>query len=83
MDIRVPEVRENSPSSIITLEPGYIRFQKNNNSLLVTCAKETSIEIHKVRMEGRKPMTALQFYNGFLSQMRNSRVIFDRKVGEQ
>ena len=41
------------------------KFTTNGDSLLAGCANDTAIEILKLQLEGKKPMTAKEFLNGF------------------
>jgi len=44
------------------LSPGEIRFERSE--LLVGCGGETLLEVSRVKVEGRKEISALEFANG-------------------
>ncbi|KAH8340905.1 hypothetical protein KR059_009400 [Drosophila kikkawai] len=65
LDIRLPE----SPLPI--LQPGHFSFQRKQKSLLIGCDQESQLEVLQLRVEGRKPMSAQDFNNGFLKQAKS------------
>lgn len=48
--------------------PGSITYIRSKNSLQVHCADESSVEILKLQLEGRKVFTARDFNNGYLKK---------------
>ncbi|XP_016998334.2 methionyl-tRNA formyltransferase, mitochondrial [Drosophila takahashii] len=65
LDLRLPE------KALIGQEPGTFSFQRKRRSLLIGCAQESQLEVLQLRVEGRKPMSAQDFNNGFLKQARS------------
>ncbi|XP_017122481.1 methionyl-tRNA formyltransferase, mitochondrial [Drosophila elegans] len=62
LELRLPE------KSLITQKPGNFIYQRKSKSLLIGCAEETQLEVLQLRIEGKKPMSAQDFNNGFLKQ---------------
>ncbi|KAH8332346.1 hypothetical protein KR074_001454 [Drosophila pseudoananassae] len=62
LDIRLPD------KSLPLQKPGNFSFHRKRKSLLIGCAEESQIEVLQLRIEGRKPMSAQDFNNGFLKQ---------------
>ncbi|XP_062127220.1 methionyl-tRNA formyltransferase, mitochondrial isoform X1 [Drosophila sulfurigaster albostrigata] len=50
------------------LLPSHFVFHRGLKSLIIGCAQGTAIEVTQMRIEGKKPMSALDFNNGFLKQ---------------
>ncbi|XP_014473705.1 PREDICTED: methionyl-tRNA formyltransferase, mitochondrial isoform X3 [Dinoponera quadriceps] len=46
--------------------PGFVRFDKKSNVLIVTCKGPSWVSIKKVIVSGRSPMSAMDFRNGFM-----------------
>ncbi|XP_017072883.2 LOW QUALITY PROTEIN: methionyl-tRNA formyltransferase, mitochondrial [Drosophila eugracilis] len=65
LELRIPE-RE-----LLVQEPGTFKYQKQRKSLLIGCAQDSQLEILQLRVEGRKPMNAQDFNNGFLKGARS------------
>lgn len=80
LDVRLPLGTQDKTTLMTT---GQLWFQRSSNSLLVVCAENTILEIHKLRLEGRKAMTALEFNNGFLckrkEKLKSKSHVFERK----
>jgi len=64
LELRLPE------KPLVVQEPGSFSYQRKRRSLLIGCAQESQIEVLQLRVEGRKPMSAQDFNNGFLKQAR-------------
>ncbi|KAH8295329.1 hypothetical protein KR018_009985 [Drosophila ironensis] len=64
LDLRLPE------ALLPAQEPGRLSYQRKRKSLLIGCARESQIEVLQLRVEGRRPMSAQDFSNGFLKQAR-------------
>ncbi|KAH8330687.1 hypothetical protein KR067_006420 [Drosophila pandora] len=63
LDIRLPD------QSLPLQKPGNFSYHRKRKSLLIGCAEESQIEVLQLRIEGRKPMSAQDFNNGFLKQL--------------
>lgn len=50
------------------LPPGQFTFHRARRSLLIGCAECTLLEVSQIRLEGKKPMSAQDFNNGFLKR---------------
>ncbi|KAH8417320.1 hypothetical protein KR222_008757 [Zaprionus bogoriensis] len=50
------------------LAPGYFFFHRARKSLVIGCAQNTALEARRIRIEGKKPMSAHDFNNGFLNR---------------
>lgn len=53
-----------------SIAPGYFYLHRGRKSLLIGCAQKTVLEIERIRIEGKKPMSAHDFHNGFLKEAR-------------
>ena len=56
--------------------PGSVEYHKEHKCLYVKCANNTFIEVTKVRVEGRKAMSAIDFNNGFLKKLSKTEMEF-------
>ncbi|XP_075145298.1 methionyl-tRNA formyltransferase, mitochondrial isoform X2 [Haematobia irritans] len=56
--------------------PGSLIYHKERKCLIVECAKNTFIEVYRLRMEGKKAMSALDFNNGFLKKLQKFEMEF-------
>ncbi|XP_016950791.1 methionyl-tRNA formyltransferase, mitochondrial [Drosophila biarmipes] len=65
LELRLPE------KPLVVQEPGAFSFQRKRRSLLIGCAQKSQIEVLQLRVEGRKPISAQDFNNGFLKQARS------------
>lgn len=59
-----------------SLSPGCIVFNKKTKVLSVQCA-DGCVNFKKVIVKGRKPMSAKDFYNGFISKKTRELHAFD------
>uniref|UniRef100_D3TQJ7 Methionyl-tRNA formyltransferase, mitochondrial n=1 Tax=Glossina morsitans morsitans TaxID=37546 RepID=D3TQJ7_GLOMM len=57
-------------------QPGSFVFSKELKCLLVLCAQRTHIEVHQLRLEGKKTMTAADFNNGFIKKLNGEKSTF-------
>ncbi|KAH8383860.1 hypothetical protein KR009_010938 [Drosophila setifemur] len=64
LELRLPE------KQLPLQEPGHFSFQRKRKSLLIGCSQDSQIEVLQLRVEGRKPMSAQDFNNGFLKQSK-------------
>ncbi|XP_011203567.2 methionyl-tRNA formyltransferase, mitochondrial isoform X2 [Bactrocera dorsalis] len=74
IDVKLPAVKE-LPASLANAECGSFLYDRNKRLLLVRCADNTHLEIHQLRVEGRKIMTATEFNNGFLKQINSTKIL--------
>nr|AAK93089.1 LD21457p [Drosophila melanogaster] len=65
LELRLPEKR------VPVQEPGAISYLRKSRSLIIGCAQQSQLEVLQLRVEGRKPMSAQDFNNGFLKQARS------------
>lgn len=57
-----PEIRE-------CRSPGYVEYSRKHKLLIVECANKTWISVQRVGVQGKKVMSAADFYNGFISKL--------------
>lgn len=50
--------------------PGTFDYSKSEKCLKVICGRGTSVLVYKIGLEGKKVMSASEFYNGFLSKVK-------------
>lgn len=60
--------------------PGLVEYSSQRNVLRIQCNDCNWVCVNKVLVSGKKTMTASQFFNGFLSKIKNS---LDRRFGIQ
>lgn len=73
IDVKQPAVQE-LPLPLDNMECGSFLYDRNKRLLLVRCADNTYLEVHQLRVEGKKVMTATDFSNGFLKQINSTKV---------
>ncbi|XP_046416577.1 methionyl-tRNA formyltransferase, mitochondrial isoform X1 [Neodiprion virginianus] len=56
--------------------PGLLTFNKELNKLVVYCRGNTKISVSNIGCPGRPPMSARDFYNGFLSKNKRKPYLF-------
>uniref|UniRef100_A0AAG5DWA2 Methionyl-tRNA formyltransferase, mitochondrial n=1 Tax=Anopheles atroparvus TaxID=41427 RepID=A0AAG5DWA2_ANOAO len=56
--------------------PGYIEYSKRLKTLLVRCNDGCALEILKLSIGGKKVLTGMDFHNGFLSKVEQSKRYF-------
>ncbi|XP_061400638.1 methionyl-tRNA formyltransferase, mitochondrial [Musca vetustissima] len=56
--------------------PGSLSYHYKRKCLRVQCANNTFIEVHRLRIEGKKAMSAMDFNNGFLKKLQSSEMEF-------
>ncbi|PSN58275.1 hypothetical protein C0J52_00118 [Blattella germanica] len=67
---------ERSSNSWLLNLPGCVELDRAGRVLRVLCADSTWIGFRNIRIQGRKPMTAHDFYNGFISKRSATEWIF-------
>lgn len=55
---------------------GSVAYIKDRKCLQVKCANETFLEVYKLRVEGKKAMSAMDFNNGFLKKLPKAEMEF-------
>ncbi|CAH1176434.1 unnamed protein product [Phaedon cochleariae] len=58
------------------MSPGYVKYDKTNRTLIVTCASHSHIRVRQVQVHGRKVMSATDFNNGFVMKELASKRYF-------
>ncbi|XP_053997292.1 methionyl-tRNA formyltransferase, mitochondrial isoform X4 [Hylaeus anthracinus] len=71
----VKEIKESIPSTLEGEMPGVVIYDKKSDALIIKCKGGNCISVKKVVMKGRSPMSARDFYNGFMAS-RNKRKEF-------
>ena len=70
------DIPERTSNSWLLNSPGYVEFDRSGHFLRVLCADNKWIGFRVVRIQGKKPMTAHDFYNGFISKRSATEWIF-------
>lgn len=60
--------------------PGQVYYHKKRKILCISSANNTWSAFDKVCLKGRKMITALQFYNGYLYRLKNVNVILGLNI---
>lgn len=71
-DVSVSNVGGGTPSGLA----GQVQYDKKGRHLVVTCSENTHLIVNRLAPVRRKPMTALEFYNGYLMKQNRSLWIF-------
>lgn len=71
-DVSIGNVSGVTPSNLA----GQVQYSKKGRHLVVTCAENTQLIINRLAPVKRKPMTALEFYNGYLMKQNRNLWIF-------
>lgn len=74
VDVKLPTLKE-LPAHLASVERGSFLYDRNKRCLIIHCADNTHLEVHKLRVEGKKVMTATDFNNGFLKQIDSTKVL--------
>ncbi|XP_023169673.2 methionyl-tRNA formyltransferase, mitochondrial isoform X3 [Drosophila hydei] len=75
----VPADELRLPASTIQV-PGSFYFHRLRKSLLIGCAQGTQLEVLQLRVEGKKPMSAHDFNNGFLKRAQTLQFTQNKQV---
>ncbi|KAJ6638536.1 Methionyl-tRNA formyltransferase, mitochondrial [Pseudolycoriella hygida] len=66
--VRIVEMILSTTDATNDKPPGTVEYVKLNKCLKVTCGNGSSVRVMKLGLEGKKVMTAAEFYNGFLNK---------------
>ncbi|XP_034487636.1 methionyl-tRNA formyltransferase, mitochondrial isoform X1 [Drosophila innubila] len=66
--VQLIEVQQPQQQLAASLTPGQFTFHRGRKSLMIGCAGGTLLEVTQIRLEGKKPMSAQDFNNGFLKR---------------
>lgn len=69
LQVKLIEIKISS-DAVSTEPPGTIEYFKIERYLKVICGNGRSICVHRLGLEGKKVMTAAEFYNGFLGKTK-------------
>ncbi|KAG5315919.1 FMT protein, partial [Acromyrmex insinuator] len=80
--IKLLDVRQTSkPEDARNVDiPGFARFDRKSNALVVTCKGPSWISTTKVIVKGHSVMSALQFRNGFIRGRKKDWILFQSNV---
>ncbi|XP_017477467.1 PREDICTED: methionyl-tRNA formyltransferase, mitochondrial isoform X2 [Rhagoletis zephyria] len=78
IDVQLP-LPQKLPDALRNVECGGFYYDRKKRCLLVRCAADSYVEIHQLRIEGKKVMTAQDFNNGFLKQINTTQHYFTTK----
>lgn len=76
LDISLPQEISAGDSFKSDSSPGSLVYHYKRKCLRVQCANHTFIEVHRLRVEGKKAMSAMDFNNGFLKKLQTSKMEF-------
>ncbi len=71
LQVRLIEVKCSTSDVISSKPPGTVEYSKIEKCLKVICGNGSSVCVYKLGLEGKKVMSATEFYNGFLSKIRD------------
>ncbi|XP_053954217.1 methionyl-tRNA formyltransferase, mitochondrial [Anastrepha ludens] len=71
VDVKLPVLQE-TPAYLNNGECGKFMYDRKRRCVLVRCAGDSYIELHQLRVEGKRVMTAMEFNNGFLKEMKST-----------
>ncbi|KAL6255112.1 hypothetical protein P5V15_013443 [Pogonomyrmex californicus] len=60
--------------------PGFVRYDRKSNALVVTCKGPSWISVSRVTVSGYSPMSALEFRNGFMRGKMKDWILFESNV---
>lgn len=55
---------------------GTVIYSKKNNALIIKCKENTYVSAKKVTVQGKRPMSAFNFYNGYISGRHRTKILF-------
>ncbi|XP_076749431.1 methionyl-tRNA formyltransferase, mitochondrial-like [Xylocopa sonorina] len=56
--------------------PGMVIYHKKSKTLIIKCKDESFVSVKKIAVQGKPSMTALDFYNGFISGKKKTKILF-------
>ncbi|EDV93941.1 methionyl-tRNA formyltransferase, mitochondrial [Drosophila grimshawi] len=62
------------------LAPGCFCFNRLRRSLIIGCAGGTQLELKQLRLEGRRPMSAQDFNNGYLKRAQSRQFTQNKQI---
>ncbi|XP_067619426.1 methionyl-tRNA formyltransferase, mitochondrial isoform X2 [Eurosta solidaginis] len=71
ISVKLPD-KESADGPLANAECGRFLYDRNRCCLLVRCAENSIVEVHQIRIEGKKIMSAMDFNNGFLKKMNST-----------
>ncbi|KAF3429378.1 hypothetical protein E2986_03187 [Frieseomelitta varia] len=57
-------------------KPGIVIYNKKNKVLIIKCKENTFVSAKKITIQGKRTMSALDFYNGFMSGKNKTKILF-------
>ncbi|ALC47959.1 CG1750, partial [Drosophila busckii] len=75
LDVKLPE-----RPLCLSMEPGCFSYQRIRKALIIGCAKDSQLEVSRIRMEGKRPMSAQDFSNGFFKRTHMLQFTENKKV---
>lgn len=55
---------------------GTVIYSKNNNALIIKCKENTFVSAKQITIQGKRTMSALSFYNGYISGRNMTKILF-------
>mgnify|MGYP004597576881 CR=1 FL=1 len=55
---------------------GIVIYNKKNKVLIIKCKENTFVSAKKITIQGKRTMSALDFYNGFMSGKNKTKILF-------
>ncbi|XP_037027529.1 methionyl-tRNA formyltransferase, mitochondrial [Bradysia coprophila] len=69
--VRITKMMYSSSDAVSTRPPGSVEYNKLDKYLKVICGNGCSVRVLNLGLEGKKVMSANEFYNGFLSKVKD------------
>lgn len=72
--VRITKMMHSPADGVSTMPSGSVEYSKLDKCLKVICGNGGSVRILNLGLEGKKIMSAAEFYNGFLSKVKDKNV---------
>lgn len=55
---------------------GTVIYNKKNNALVIKCKENTFVSAKQIAVQGKSTMSALDFFNGYISGKNKTKILF-------
>lgn len=70
VQVKIIEMKFSTSNNVSAKPPGTVEYVKLDKCLKVICGSGSSVCVYKLGLEGKKVMSATEFYNGFLAKLK-------------
>lgn len=70
VQVKLIELKISTTDAVSSQPPGTVEYVKLDKCLKVICGDGSSVCVYKLGLEGKKAMSATEFYNGFLAKVK-------------